>query len=117
MLRALEGETIVAVADFAADEGLASSPPLTSRGTRIRQTTAGALLGSACRESLQVDVAMINGGSIKGNRDYPSGQMSYLDLQVELPFPTKMVAVRMPGHVLQAALEYSRRGAPDVHFI
>ena len=61
-----------------------------------------------------VDVAVVNGGSIKGNRVYESGQISFLELQKELPFPLKMIAVEMPGHVLQAAVRHSRAGPADL---
>jgi 5'-nucleotidase len=80
--------------------------------SRYRQTSVGAMLASACREVMQVDVAAINGGSIKGNRVYESGKISYLELQQELPFPTKMIATVMPGSVLQDAVSHSRRGLP-----
>lgn len=87
-------------------------PPLSSVGTRFRQTSIGALLASACRDVLATDVALINGGSIKGNVSYADGTLSYLALQRELPFPTKMCVVPMPGAVLQAAVSYSRAGEP-----
>jgi len=69
------------------------------------------VLASAIRDCLQVQVATINGGTIKGNQDYPDGSINYLQLKAELPFPTKMMAVQLPGAVLQAAVTASREGA------
>ena len=90
---------------------------------------------------------MIHGGTIKGNATYSNGCLSYLDLKNELPFPTKMVVVRMaltpsthspldpyiplaavgrspcargrllqvrmPGAVLEDAIDASRTGDPE----
>ena len=39
---------------------------------------------------------------------YPDGRLTLADLRAELPFPTKIVTVQMPGSVLQAALRWSR---------
>ena len=50
------------------------------------------------------------GSSAKGARHYPHGELSYLDLQKELPFPTKMIVLPLPGAVLQAAIAHSRGG-------
>jgi len=110
VLRALEEEVVCSVADLG--DAAEHFGEFTSAGTRFQQTSVGAALTAACKEVLQVDVALINGGSIKGNRAYPRGELSYLDLKSELPFPTKMVVMHMPGSVLQASLSHSRAGDP-----
>ena len=46
------------------------------------------------------------------NPMYLPGELTYLDLQRELPFPTKMVVVAMPGATLAAAIAASRAGLP-----
>ena len=66
---------------------------LDSIRTRYRQTSVGAVIAAAVREVLMVDVAAINGGSIKGNRVYDNGEITYLELQKVLPFPLQMMAV------------------------
>jgi 2',3'-cyclic-nucleotide 2'-phosphodiesterase (5'-nucleotidase family) len=86
---------------------------LSSVGTRYRQTTVGAVLCTAIKEQLEVDVAMINGAPIKGNRDYPDGKMSFAELKKELPFPTKMVVVTMKRWQLHEAIHYSRKHPPE----
>eukprot|EP00940_MAST-03C_sp_MAST-3C-sp2_P002152 g2152.t1 len=86
---------------------------LSSRNMRRSQTSVGRVLATACKEELGVDAAMINAGPIKGNRDYADGRVSYVRLKEELPFPTKLVTVDMPGAVLEDAIVYSRRHAPE----
>jgi hypothetical protein len=71
----------------------------------------GTVITSACKDELGVELVMINGGPLKGNRDYDNGCVSYLDLKEELPFPTKLVTLDMPGHVIERAIAYSRRNA------
>ena len=74
-------------------------------GTRFQQSAVGTLFTSAIREDLNVDAAILNGATIKGNRLYEGRVLTYADLKKELPFPTKMVSVPMPGHVLEAAIQ------------
>ena len=87
---------------------------LSSRGTRYRQTTVGALFCTAIKEELEVDVAIINGATIKGETDYPTTSMTYASLKKELPFPTKMVVVTMKRWELHDAIYYSRTRNPDL---
>ena len=75
-------------------------------GTRFQQSAVGTLFTSAIREDLNVDAAILNGATIKGNRLYEGRVLTYADLKKELPFPTKMVSVPMPGHVLEAAIQH-----------
>ena len=56
---------------------------------------------------------MINGGTIKGDATYENGTISYLQLKQELPFPTKMIVVSMPGATLRDAICASRSGDPN----
>ena len=100
--------------------------PLSSVGTRLRPSTVASLLCEACRKELDADCCVINGASIMGNRNYPafsypneegieinSAHMTYAQLKEELPFPTKMVTVRMPGKVIAEAVEASREAGPQ----
>lgn len=67
------------------------------------------MLTTAIRRDLDVDAVLINGATIKGNRRYASATLTYADLKQELPFPTKMVVVDLPGCVLECAIRYSRQ--------
>ena len=47
------------------------------------------LLASTVRDALQAQVGMINGGTIKGNTSYASGELTYLALQARRPPPRR----------------------------
>lgn len=81
---------------------------LSSEGTRLKQTTLGAVLCTCIKEELEVDVAILNGAVIKGNMTYPTPNLTYAQIRQELPFPTKIVIVPMKRWELQAAIEFSR---------
>ena len=106
VIRALEKEPMCSLKDSEVLER--QQVALSSKRTRFEQTTVGALLTSCVRDCLGTEVAMINGGTIKGNVEYPDGKISYLQLKQELPFPTKMVVVQMPGATLRDAVLASR---------
>ena len=93
VVKQLEGEIIVN-----------HSSSLSSRNMRREQTSIGSVITSACKDELGVELVMINGGPIKGNRDYDDGRVSYLELKEELPFPTKLVTLDMPGSVIELSL-------------
>lgn len=98
------------------DESTSRLPPgkvLSSERTRFQQTTVGAVLCQAIKDELEVDVAIINGATIKGNTTYMDNKMSYAQLKKELPFPTKMVVVEMERWELHAAIQYSRTSIED----
>ncbi len=88
-----------------------SDRPLTSVGTRVRQTSVGAMLATKVREVLGVDVCFINGGGIRGNREY-ARVFTYGDLEAELPFANEVVEISMPGRVLREVVAGSRAHAP-----
>lgn len=89
--------------------------PLSSRGSRYRQTTVGSVFCDAIKHELEVDVCVINGATIKGETEYEgTNSMSYGALQKELPFPTKMVVVPMKRWELQEAVRYSRTKNPPL---
>ena len=112
ILEALETQDIVPTST--AGSLLPPGAILSSRGTRYRQTTVGALFCTAIKEELEVDVAIINGATIKGETDYTTTSMSYASLKKELPFPTKIVVVPMKRWELHDAIHYSRTRNPDV---
>lgn len=84
---------------------------LSSVGTRVRQTTMGTLLCTRVRDAMHADVAILNGGAIRANRDYPE-RFTYGDLEAEVPFDNEVVVVAMPGAILEAAIAASRAHAP-----
>ena len=87
---------------------------LSSKRTRFQQTTVGAFFCQAIKHELEVDVCIMNGAPIKGDADYPSGCMSYSQLKNELPFPVKMVVVKMTRALLKNVISYSRLSVDSV---
>ncbi len=85
-----------------------SATQLDSRKESVRMAEAaiGNLIADAMRERMGADVAIINGGGIRGNRIYAAGtQLSRRDVLTELPFGNKLFMVEMTGADLIEALE------------
>jgi 2',3'-cyclic-nucleotide 2'-phosphodiesterase (5'-nucleotidase family) len=90
---------------------LAPGELLSSVDTRARQTTMGTLLCARMRDAMGADVAVLNGGAIRANRDYRE-RFTYGDLEAEVPFDNEVVVVAMPGRDIKAAIAASRAHAP-----
>jgi hypothetical protein len=86
---------------------------LSSERSRYSQTTVGSVFCQFIKNELEVDVALINGATIKGGTLYDDNKMSYSKLKEELPFPTKFVTVEMTRMELQEAIHYSRTHLED----
>lgn len=84
---------------------------LSSIGTRSRQTSMGSLLCSRLRDALEAETCLLNGGGIRGSRDYRD-RITYGDIEVEVPFDNEIVVVDMPGIVVREAIQVSRSRAP-----
>jgi NADPH:quinone reductase-like Zn-dependent oxidoreductase/2',3'-cyclic-nucleotide 2'-phosphodiesterase (5'-nucleotidase family) len=84
---------------------------LSSVGARAKQTSIGTLICSAVRAALRADGCIINGGGIRGARDYTT-HLTYGDVKAELPFDNEIVVVSLPGYVLRDAIVASRAQAP-----
>ncbi len=81
---------------------------LDSRRAAVRDHEAaiGNLITDAMREAVGAQVAMINGGGIRANREYPAGtKLTRRDIQSELPFGNKTVKLELKGSDILAALE------------
>jgi 2',3'-cyclic-nucleotide 2'-phosphodiesterase (5'-nucleotidase family) len=107
VVKNMENETIVH-----AESLLPPGITLSSKGTRCKQTTVGGVFCKAIKEELEVDVAIINGATIKGDAEYESSDITYAELKQELPFPTKIVVVPMKRWELHEAIHYSRTKPP-----
>lgn len=82
--------------------------PLDSRsGTvRTREAAIGNLIADAIRDRLGTDVALINGGGIRGNREYAAGvTITRRDILSELPFGNRGARTDVSGKALKTALE------------
>ncbi|WP_437896791.1 5'-nucleotidase C-terminal domain-containing protein [Sorangium sp. So ce124] len=87
---------------------------LSSVGTRVQQTSLGALLCSRIRDALGAEGCLFNGGGIRGGRVYRE-RFTYGDLKAEVPFSNEVVVTLLPGRVVREAVAASRSRAPAQH--
>src|SRR5262249_15626719 len=73
---------------------------------RTRESAVGNLVADAMRWSAQTEVAVTNGGAIRGGRTYPPGAtLTRRDVLSELPFGNRLVTIDISGSALAAAIE------------
>lgn len=82
--------------------------PLSSVGVRFHECSMATLLASSLREVGGADGALMNAGSIRGEKVYPDGKIRFADLAAEVPFPSTLIVARIPGAVLTKAVAQSR---------
>lgn len=112
-LRALVNRRMLAVKELEAATllPLAENVVLSSIGSRLHQTSVGTLLCSRIRDALSAEGCLLNGGGVRGNREY-RGAFTYGNLKAELPFDNEVVVVELSGSALQEAIVFSRSQAP-----
>ena len=84
------------------------SAALDSRTNAVRtsETSFGNLVADAARWQKKTELAIVNGGSIRGNRTYEAGRkITRRDILAELPFSSKTVRVEATGAQIRAAIE------------
>ena len=82
--------------------------PLDSANRVVRggEAAIGDLVADAMRAQTGAQIAIINGGSIRGNRQYAAGhRLTRRDILTELPFGSKTVLTTVTGAQVRAALE------------
>ncbi|MBI1171619.1 bifunctional metallophosphatase/5'-nucleotidase [bacterium] len=82
--------------------------PLDSRRNVVRgeESAMGDVIADAMRAATGADVAITNGGGIRGDRTYDAGTtLTRRDMLTELPFGNVTVLTEIPGSQLLAALE------------
>lgn len=78
------------------------------RTVRSTETAFGNYLADAMREFFDSDIAMINGGVIRGDKQYDAPySFTRRDAAVELPFRSRIVMLEMTGKQILDALENS----------
>ncbi|MGE0239911.1 MAG: bifunctional UDP-sugar hydrolase/5'-nucleotidase [Parvibaculaceae bacterium] len=85
-----------------------TTTPLDSRRATVRTAEAamGNLVADALREAVKADVAITNGGGLRGNKEYPAGHaVTRKDVLTELPFGNRTMKLQVTGATLLAALE------------
>lgn len=86
-----------------------STVPLTSERAKVRgeETAMGNLIADAMRQGVDADVAITNGGGIRGDKTYEAGvTLTRRDIQSELPFGNRTVKLQVTGAQLLEALEH-----------
>jgi 5'-nucleotidase len=83
--------------------------PLDARNAALRtgETNVGNYVTDVMRARLRADVAVMNGGGIRGNQIVPAGAMTRKDISALLPFLNVLVKLELPGKVLLDVLERS----------
>jgi 2',3'-cyclic-nucleotide 2'-phosphodiesterase (5'-nucleotidase family) len=73
---------------------------------RTGETAVGNLISDAMRMAVGADVAITNGGGIRGNTQYaPGTALTRRDILTELPFGNKTLLLEVDGATIRAALE------------
>jgi 5'-nucleotidase / UDP-sugar diphosphatase len=87
---------------------------------RTRDAAIGELIADGMRWSAQIEVAVTNGGSIRGEKIYPPGtRIALREVLAELSFGNRLVTIDVRGSALKAAIEngLSRLPAPSGRFL
>jgi 5'-nucleotidase len=82
--------------------------PLNAESIRLRagETNLGDFFADAIRADAGADVAIINAGSIRGDRMYPAGPLTRRTLLAMHPFESVICKIALPGRVMLEALEH-----------
>lgn len=85
-----------------------TTTPLDSRRATVRtgEAAMGNLVADALREAVKADVAITNGGGLRGNKEYPAGHaITRKDVLTELPFGNRTMKLQVTGATILSALE------------
>ncbi len=85
-----------------------TSTELDSRKPSVRsgETAIGNLIADAQKAAVGADIAMANGGGIRGNKIYDAGtELTRRDILTELPFGNLNILIEVDGATVKAALE------------
>lgn len=80
----------------------------TKNAVRTEENAFGNLVADAMRNYYDSDIALVNGGSIRGNKIYEAGtELTRKDILKELPFRNESTLISVSGAQLISALENS----------
>jgi len=75
---------------------------------RRGETNLGDLVADSWKERFpEADISLVNSGSIRGERIYQAGSLTYLTVNEILPFQGRIIVVEMTGADIQQVLEIS----------
>jgi 2',3'-cyclic-nucleotide 2'-phosphodiesterase (5'-nucleotidase family) len=73
---------------------------------RTREAAIGNVIADAMRAWAHADVAVVNGGGIRGGKIYaPGSTLSRRDVLAELPFGNRLIVIEISGQDLRLAIE------------
>jgi 5'-nucleotidase / UDP-sugar diphosphatase len=73
---------------------------------RTQETAMGDLIADAMKDAVGADIVIINGGGIRGDKEYAAGsELTRKDVLSELPFGNKTVLAEMTGQQVLDGLE------------
>ena len=81
---------------------------LDSRKASLRtgETAMGNMIADALRAAVEADIAITNGGGIRGNKVYDAGsELTRKDILTELPFGNKTMLLKVTGQIVLDSLE------------
>jgi 2',3'-cyclic-nucleotide 2'-phosphodiesterase (5'-nucleotidase family) len=77
-----------------------------TQSVRTQETAIGNLIADGMRWATGADIAITNGGGIRGNKQYEAGKpFTRRDVLTELPFGNRTVLIEVTGEQVLAALE------------
>lgn len=81
--------------------------PLDARKLAVRsqETNLGSLVADALRQAASTDVALVNGGAIRGDTRFNAGVLTRREMLSIFPYRDQLVRLQVTGAILQAALE------------
>jgi 2',3'-cyclic-nucleotide 2'-phosphodiesterase (5'-nucleotidase family) len=85
-----------------------TTTPLDSRRATVRtgEAALGNFVADAMKEAVKADIAITNGGGLRGNKEYPAGHaLTRKDVLTELPFGNRTVKLQVTGATILSALE------------
>ena len=91
---------------------------LDSRNATVRtgEAAIGNLFADALRAATQADVAILNGGGLRGGKVYPAGgAITRRDVLAELPFGNRIAILAASGKDLRAAIENGLSAMPQAN--
>jgi 2',3'-cyclic-nucleotide 2'-phosphodiesterase (5'-nucleotidase family) len=80
---------------------------------RFRESNLGNFLADVYRQTLNSDVALVNGGSIRSDATYGKGDLTKKDILTILPFENTLVKVSLTGAHLKRLLEHGVSAAGE----
>lgn len=84
------------------------------QSVRTSETAIGNLITDGMRNAVGADIAITNGGGIRGDKEYPAGyELTRKDVLTELPFGNLTIMLEVSGADVLAALENGLGSAPD----